>query len=73
MSVWCEHCRDHYPEDHYRGGRHRVGRDFGVTGTDLARREAYEDALRMIAVGGRAGGTGDNLAKIAQRTLEAWA
>jgi hypothetical protein len=50
-----------------------VGRDFGVTGTDLARREAYEDALRMIAVGGRAGGTGDNLAKIAQRTLEAWA
>lgn len=33
--IWCEHCRDHYPEDHYEEGNHKVGREFGPTGEAL--------------------------------------
>lgn len=45
MSVWCEHCRDHYPEEHYdEDGNHFVGKEWGPTGEGLAlRRSMSED------------------------------
>jgi len=33
--IWCEHCRDHYPIDHYPNGEHGIGPKFGVTGMEL--------------------------------------
>lgn len=42
MSVWCEHCRDHYPEDHYENDRHKVGVEYGPTGRDRKLRQIIE-------------------------------
>lgn len=42
---WCEHCRDHFAEDHYGGGYgegHKVGAQYGPTGAFLAGRAAAE-------------------------------
>lgn len=33
--VWCEHCRAHFPTEHYADGKHQVGREFGPTGVEL--------------------------------------
>lgn len=61
-SVWCEHCRDHFPEYHYDDeGSHRVGYEWGPTGSksqhirDLeeqleAQRELIEEAHRFALV-----------------------
>lgn len=35
--IWCEHCRGHYPSDHYGAdGQHMVGVEYGPMGYDLA-------------------------------------
>ncbi len=31
---WCEHCRDHYHQDHYEDGYHKVGWKYGPEGRD---------------------------------------
>ena len=44
--TWCEHCRDHYPGDHYdRRGFHKVGKQHGQYGYLLK----CEVVLREIA------------------------
>jgi hypothetical protein len=44
--VWCEHCRDHFDEDHYEGGYHKVGTQWGPTGLRMA---AEQREPRLIA------------------------
>ena len=35
---WCEHCRDHYREEHYDDiGNHKAGEQYGPTGARIAR------------------------------------
>jgi hypothetical protein len=52
--TWCEHCRDHFPEDHYVDGRHKVGEQYGPAGRVLVEAQENErlreqlDALRQI-------------------------
>lgn len=35
MSVWCEHCQDHYPESHYTDEGHKIGPEWGPTGWEM--------------------------------------
>lgn len=45
--TWCEHCRDHYPTDHYGDdGCHKVGNEYGVWGEE----HAELDRLRTVVV-----------------------
>jgi hypothetical protein len=50
--MWCEHCRDHYPEDHYEpfdvGGGHKVGAAWGPTGDQLAKARAFDALPRWL-------------------------
>lgn len=34
--IWCEHCRDHFPEDHYDERGHKVGDAYGPVGAEMA-------------------------------------
>lgn len=46
-SVWCEHCRDHFPEEHYdETGSHKLG--VGPYGVLLADRDRFGEALEQI-------------------------
>lgn len=40
--IWCEHCRDHFPTDHYADGKHQMGPEFGPVGVDMWILEAAE-------------------------------
>lgn len=36
ISGWCEHCRDHFDEDHYDDeGDHRSGLEYGPLGEQI--------------------------------------
>jgi hypothetical protein len=48
-SIWCEHCRDHFPESHYdENGAHAVGAECGPCGDLLAAREERDELLRRV-------------------------
>lgn len=51
-EIWCEHCRDHFAEDHYGDdGFHKVGFEYGPTGADavrLVQLEAVAEAARPV-------------------------
>ena len=44
MSQWCEHCRGHYPTDHYGGpdGYHLAGFEYGPVGAGLVAEQIVE-------------------------------
>jgi hypothetical protein len=58
MKRWCEHCRDHYDEDHYGddSGPHRVGREYGRYGELL---QAERDVGRLRGLLARLEWAGD--------------
>jgi len=40
---WCEHCRSHYPEDHYDNeGDHKIGMQWGVFGGIAWKAQQYD-------------------------------
>lgn len=46
MSVWCEHCRDHFLESHYNNAdEHMVGAQYGHVGETM-------EILRDVAQAG---------------------
>lgn len=50
MSVWCEHCRDHFPESHYELGPegyevHKTGEQYGPTGAGRQAQALLAQAL----------------------------
>lgn len=47
--IWCEHCRDHYPTDHYPSGEHGIGPKFGVTGMRLQAVDIIKDLAESEA------------------------
>jgi len=45
ISGWCEHCRDHFDEDHYDDeGRHLSGLEYGPTGVLMLLEECVASA-----------------------------
>lgn len=53
MSIWCEHCRDHFDVDHYdEDGDHIVGPDAGPFGALLADAETktVRNSLQAVFV-----------------------
>lgn len=48
--IWCEHCRFHFPEDHYREdtGEHKAGTRYGIMGKGLAAIRVAEEAGLII-------------------------
>jgi len=48
--IWCEHCRDHFEEDHYPDGSHAAGLQFGPTGRTMVIESAVQ-ALMADDVG----------------------
>jgi hypothetical protein len=53
-SIWCEHCRDHYPIDHYGPDGHLAGPEYGWLGQLLAEHARFKAALETIATYGGA-------------------
>lgn len=50
--MWCEHCRDHFVDDHYLDGDHLIGAHYGPVGRARAKEEKYEqirDAANAVA------------------------
>lgn len=49
-SIWCEHCRDHFPDDHYgQDFHHKVGKDYGPTGAEMQWRHEVKVFLQSLA------------------------
>jgi len=46
--MWCEHCRDHYDEDHYGDDGHKVGAAYGPAGERLHALEMLPEMLAIL-------------------------
>lgn len=53
--MWCEHCRDHFDNDHYVDGQHGIGEGYGPTGYQLALNAVVADIIRDGHLAGHLG------------------
>lgn len=47
--TWCEHCQDHFPEDHYDANdNHKAGAKYGPTGAEMAALAGLRELLDLL-------------------------
>ncbi len=52
MAKWCEHCRDHYPTEHYSedGMEHLAGWEYGPVGRSMVAEQLLEKIITTPGV-----------------------